>query len=96
MYPIAHSVLKHRLGARSVATFITKRAALVRSWRSVRSFCGQRLGGGPSAAEVARLRWLLGVSCLRRWIRSSQNPLPRTWVNRLLPIDLPHHEDPRK
>jgi len=60
MYRAAHSVLKHRLGAASVATFITKRAALLRSQRSVRSFCGRRLWRGPSAAEVARLGWLLG------------------------------------
>src|SRR5215207_6291882 len=36
MYRVAHSVLKHRLGATSVAAFITKRAALLRSQRSVR------------------------------------------------------------
>jgi hypothetical protein len=36
MYRGAHSVLEHRLGATSVAAFITKRAALVRSQRSVR------------------------------------------------------------
>src|SRR5829696_3435358 len=36
MYRVAHSVLKHRLGVTSVVTFITKRAALVRSQRSVR------------------------------------------------------------
>src|SRR5215204_3489169 len=55
---VAHSVPKHRLGARSVATFITKRAALVRSQRSVRSLCGRRLWRGPSAAEVGSLGWL--------------------------------------
>ena len=33
MYRVAHSVLEHRLSATSVATFITKRAALVRSQR---------------------------------------------------------------
>jgi hypothetical protein len=52
---VAHSVLEHRLGATSVATFITKRAALLRSQRSVRYFCGRRLWRGPSAAEVASL-----------------------------------------
>src|SRR5215210_7721842 len=38
MCRVAHSVLKHRLGATSVAAFITKRAALVRTQRSVRLF----------------------------------------------------------
>jgi hypothetical protein len=50
---VAHSVLEHRLSARSVATFITKRACLLRSQRSVRSFGGRRLWRGPSAAEGA-------------------------------------------
>src|SRR5215210_1576757 len=36
MYRVVHSVLKHRLGATSVAAFITKRAALVRSQSTVR------------------------------------------------------------
>src|SRR5215204_3136266 len=65
LYRVAHSVLEHRLGARSVATFITKRACLLRSQRSVRSFGGRRLWRGPSAAEVASLGWLLGASWLR-------------------------------
>jgi hypothetical protein len=73
MYRVAHSVLKHRLGATSVATFITKRAALVCSRRSVRSFCGRRLWRRPSAAEIARLGWVLG-GCVRCWwIWTSQN-----------------------
>jgi len=55
MCRVAHSVLEHRLSARSVATFITKRAALLRSQRSVRYSCGRRLWRGPSAAEVASL-----------------------------------------
>jgi hypothetical protein len=60
---VAQSVLEHRLGATSVATFITKRAALVRSQRSVRSFCGRRLWRGPSAAEVASLGCYWGAAC---------------------------------
>src|SRR5215208_8474290 len=55
---VAHSVLEHRLGATSVATFITKRAALLRLQRSVRAFGGRRLWRGPSASEVASLGWL--------------------------------------
>ena len=59
MYHGAHSVLEHRLGATSVATFITKRASLLPSQRSVRYFCGRRLWRGPSAAEGASQGWLL-------------------------------------
>jgi hypothetical protein len=60
MCRVAHSFLKHRLGATNVAAFITKRAGLLRSQRSVRAFGGRRLWRGPSAAEVASLGWLLG------------------------------------
>ena len=65
MYRVAHSVLEHRLGAASVVAFITKRAGLLRSQRSVRYFCGRRLRRGLSAAEVASLGWLLGASYLQ-------------------------------
>src|SRR5215211_2579195 len=94
---VAHSVLKHRLGATSVVTFITKRAALVGSRRSVRSFCGRRLGGGPSAAEVARLGWVLGAACDAGY-GLPRIRLPRTPVNRHIkwdrgspPNSLPDH-----
>jgi hypothetical protein len=43
MCRVAHSVLEHRLGATNVAAFITKRAGLLRSQRSVRAFGGRRL-----------------------------------------------------
>jgi hypothetical protein len=60
MCRIAHSVLKHRLGARSVVTFITKRAGLLRPQRSVRCFGGRRLWRGPSASEIASFRCYKG------------------------------------
>src|SRR5918994_3394101 len=49
MYRVAHSVPKHRLGATSVVTFITKRAGLLCSQRGRFAFCGRRLwvGGNP-------------------------------------------------
>jgi hypothetical protein len=92
MCRVAQSDLKHRLSATSMVTFVTKRAALLRSQRSVRSLCGRRLWRGPSAAEVASLGWLPRASCLRCWIWTSQNAVPTnfaeftfhalTWVNR--------------
>src|SRR5215213_11466533 len=90
MYHGAHSVLKHRLGATSVATFITKRAALLPSQRSVRYFCGRRLWRGPSAAEGESLGWLLGrAACDAEYglpripsRRTSENSPPRTSVNK--------------
>jgi hypothetical protein len=90
MYRVAHSVLEHRLGATSVVAFITKRAGLLRSQRSVRYFCGRRLWRGLSAAEVASLGWLLGrAACngeyeLRRMPkrRSSQNFYSTQLVNK--------------
>jgi hypothetical protein len=82
MYCVAHSVPEHRLGATSVAAFITKRAGLLRSARSVRSFCGRRLGGGPSAAEVVSLGWYLGRAACDAGYKRRRIPLPRTPVNK--------------
>src|SRR5829696_4338108 len=58
MCRVAHSVLKHRLRVTRVAAFITERASLLRSQRSVRSLCGRRQWRWPSATEVAKLGWL--------------------------------------
>src|SRR5215208_1536611 len=79
----AHSVLKHRLGATSVATFITKRACLLRSQRSVRSFGGRRLWRGPSAAEGASSwdGYWGRVACDAEY-GLPRIPIPRTWVNK--------------
>jgi hypothetical protein len=46
MCRVAHGVLRHGLGATSVVTFITKRAGLLRSQRSVRLFLVGGYGGG--------------------------------------------------
>src|SRR5215211_1539532 len=75
MYRVAHSALKHRLGANecgSVYYQASRSRALLCSERSVRSFCGRRLWRGPSAAEVASLGWLLGARCVRCWIWTSE------------------------
>ena len=74
MYRVAHSVLEHRLGATSVATFITKRAALVRSQR-----LGSRLWWSAAMEGTVGRRgckpWVaIGASCLRCWIWTSENP----------------------
>src|SRR5215207_8092856 len=82
MCRVAHSVLEHRLGATSVVTFITKRAALLRSQRSVRSFGGRRLWRGPSASEVASLGWLLGGAACDAGYGLRRTRLPRTRVNK--------------
>jgi hypothetical protein len=84
MYRGAHSVLEHRLGATSVAAFITKRAALLPLQRAVRDFCGRRLWRGPSAAEGESLGWLLGrAACDAEYglpripsMRSSESSVP--------------------
>src|SRR5215212_5455538 len=80
---VAHSVLEHRLGATSVATFITKRACLLRSQRSVRSFGGRRLWRGPSAAEGASSwdGYWGRVACDAEY-GLPRIPIPRTWVNK--------------
>jgi hypothetical protein len=82
MYRGAHSVLEHRLGATSVAAFITKRAALVRSQVGSLVFCGRRLGGGAGLSEDRSLGWLLGASCVRWWIWTSENPVPANFGER--------------
>ena len=95
MYRGAHSVLEHRLGATSVAAFITKRAALLRSQRSVRYFCGRRLWRGPSAAEGESLGVAIGgelramLNMDFRELRKAEVQLrrihlPRTPVNELV------------
>jgi hypothetical protein len=88
MCRVAHSVLKHRLGATSVATFITKRATLLRSQRSVRSFGGRRQWRGPSTAEVTSLAWLLGRAVCDAGYGLRRTLLPRARVNRLALDDL--------
>jgi hypothetical protein len=73
MYRVAHSVLEHRLGATSVATFITKRAALLRSQRSVRLSCGRRLWRGRRPLRLEAVGGYRGrVAC------DAEYGLPRT------------------
>src|SRR5215212_9965610 len=88
---VAHSVLEHRLGARSVATFITKRAALLRSqrpgslllWSAAMEGTVGRRGCKPWVAIGGELRAMLNMDfaeCGKDEVR--RIPLPGTWVNK--------------
>jgi hypothetical protein len=68
-----YRVLKHRLGATSMVTLITKRTGLLCSQRSVRFF----VVGGYERGDRRPLRLEasgpMGAGCQRCWIRSSEN-----------------------
>jgi hypothetical protein len=62
---VAHSVLEHRLGATSVATFIIKRAALLRSQRPGSLLLWSAAMEGTVGRRGCKPWVALGASCVR-------------------------------
>src|SRR5215208_3997525 len=73
MCRVAHSVLEHRLGATSVATFITKRAALLRLQRLGSRLWWSAAMEGTVGRRGCKPRVAIGASCLRCSIWTSEN-----------------------
>ena len=94
MYRVAHSVLKHRLGATSVAAFISKRAALLRTQRSVRLFLWSAVRRGRRPLRIEAWGGYMGLEACDGGYGPPRTPLLRGWVNRVA-SDAPRAYDKR-